>query len=165
METVNEKSNRIWFTAEGKPVSDEFILSWIKKSNEDKSKKYKLIVGTDSHRHKKEFKFVTVICLYQIGRGGCYYYTNTYQDQKMYKNNLKARMMHEVSLSVEISNWLVDKIEAIPEIHIDASPKDVGNFTSEFSDQLKSYATSYGFKAQIKPNSWVANTVANKHSK
>lgn len=169
MKTVNVEnsieSERIWFTPEGKKVSDETILSWVKKSNEDKDKECKLIVGTDSHCHKREFRFVTVVCLYQVGRGGYYYYTNTYQDRKLYKGNQKARMMHEVSLSVETSNWLVDMTEMIPEIHIDASPEDAGHFTSDFSDQLKGYATSYGFLAEIKPESWVANAVADKHSK
>lgn len=161
----NENSERIWFSPEGKKLEDEAILAWIAKANADKDNEYELIVGTDSHLHGREFRFVTVVCLYKKGKGGYYHYTTSYQPRQNYKGNQQARMFQEVSLSVDLANWLLDTTGMIPAVHIDASPKGSGHFTAAFSEQLRGVVLSHGFDCELKPESWVANAVADKHTK
>lgn len=68
-------------------------------------------------------------------------------------------------MSIEVADFIVDKTGLIPEIHIDASPKGAGEFTSAFSDSLKGYAVSAGYECRLKPDSPIANAVADRHSK
>ena len=161
----NTDESRVWLCPEGKKLDDEAILNWLNQAKLDKDNEYELIVGTDSHLHGREFRFISVVCLYKKGKGGYYYYTTSYQPRQNYKGNQKARMFHEVSLSVDLANWLLDTAEMIPSIHIDASPKGSGHFTAAFSDQLRGVVLSHGFECELKPTSWVANAVADKHSK
>ena len=162
---ANNEKARVWFSPEGKKLDDQSILSWLQTANSDKDNEYELIVGTDSHLHGREFRFVTVVCLYRKGKGGYYNYTTSYEPRSNYKGNQKARMFNEVSLSIDMSNWLLTTAEMIPTIHIDASPSDAGEFTSAFSDQLKGYALASGFDCELKPASFVANAIADKHTK
>ena len=162
---VDITSERTWFSPDGKKFDDKGILAWLQKANEDKDNEYELIVGTDSHLHGREFRFVSVVCLYKKGKGGYYYYATSYEPRANYKGNQKARMFNEVSLSVELSNWLLENAGMVPTIHIDASPKGSGHFTGAFSEQLKGYALASGFNCELKPESWVANAVADKHTK
>ena len=74
-------------------------------------------------------------------------------------------MFHETSIAIELSNQIQETTGLIPLIHVDASPPESGELTSMFSDQLKGYVTASGFECYIKPWSFVASGIANKHSK
>ena len=163
--TPQMKSTRYWLTAEGQKKDDKFVYDWVKAAAADKFNEYELIVGTDSHLHGREFRFITVICLYRKGKGGMYYYTTAFEPRDTFKSNRPGRMFFEVGLSIELANQLVDETGLIPVVHIDASPKEAGEFTSSFSDQLKGYVLSSGFEAVLKPQSFVANAVADRHTK
>lgn len=158
---------RIWKDADGNAVEEDQLYKWISESLADKEKQ--LIVGVDSHLHKHVYRFIAVVCLYKPGRGGFYYYTTTEQHKKEFKGNypnrVKARMFHETSIAIELSNQIQETTELIPLIHVDASPPESGELTSMFSDQLKGYVTASGFECYIKPWSFVASGIANKHSK
>ena len=113
-------------------------------------------------------KFITVICLYKKGRGG-YYYKTSLKEKKDFKGNypskVRAKMFHEASLSIEEAQRILDVTGLTPIIHIDASPPENGELTSMFSDQLKGYVVASGFECFLKPWSFVASSISNKHSK
>ena len=160
---------RVWFDPESKvQITDQQLVEWITtKTDSDKKngKETKLIVGTDSHIAGLNFRFITVVCLYTVGSGGYFYYTRAFESKALYRKNQQFRMFQEVQKSIDVADFLVDITGQIPEIHIDASPKEAGEFTSSFSDSLKGYAVSAGYECALKPNSWAANAVADKYTK
>jgi len=174
---MNEKAEEIpvlWKSADGKRFAQEHVFNWVTSTKLDRENDYQVIVGTDSHRYSDQFRFITVICVYRVGKGGNYYYLENYEPRENYvqatrgkrvKGNQKLRMFNEVVRSVEMATNLFDTTGVLPVVHIDASPSHRKEFTSEFSDQLKGYVASNGFECVLKPNSFVANAIADKHSK
>ena len=79
--------------------------------------------------------------------------------------NERTELFHETTLAIEIASQIEEKTGRKPIVHIDASPANAGELTSMFSDQLKGYVTASGFECILKPFSFVASGVANKHSK
>ena len=115
-----------------------------------------------------------MICVYKVGKGGNYYYLENYEPRENYlqgakgkkvKGNQKMRMFNEVERSVEMAEKLFEQCGMVPIVHIDASPSHRHEFTSEFSEQLKGYVTACGYECVLKPDSFVANAVADKHTK
>jgi predicted RNase H-related nuclease YkuK (DUF458 family) len=163
-----ETTKRIWKDPDNHVFGeDEKLLTWIK--NHPKEDKFgnpvELAIGTDSHIHGHYFKFPSVVCLYEKGKGGMYYFTTSYEHRKHFKGQQQIRMFQEVQKSVELAAWIEEQTGWKPEIHIDASPAGSGHFTAPYSDSLKGYATGYGFKAFVKPMSWCANAISDRHSK
>jgi predicted RNase H-related nuclease YkuK (DUF458 family) len=74
-------------------------------------------------------------------------------------------MFNEVERSVAMAEKILDVCGVIPVVHIDASPSHRHEFTSEFSEHLKGYVTASGYECVLKPDSFVANAVADKHTK
>ena len=76
------------------------------------------------------------------------------------------RMFEEVTKSLEIAMMMRDLKGIEAQIHIDASPEtNTKSFTSKFSEQLKGYVVSSGFECLLKPDSYAANAIADKHTK
>lgn len=164
-----EPAIKVWKDADGNIIDDDKLFDWINKSKNDIANTSELIVGTDSHLHKYNYRFVTVVCIYKKGRGGFYYYTTTEHNKKEFKGNyparVRARMFHEASITIEVASKIQNETGQIPVIHVDASPPEAGEMTSLFSDQLKGYVTASGFECIIKPWSFVSSGIANKHTK
>lgn len=174
MNEKTEETPTLWKNSDGKRFAQEHVFNWVASTKLDRENDYQVIVGTDSHMHGHQFRFITVVCVYRVGKGGNYYYLENYEPRENYvqaargkrvKGNQKLRMFNEVVRSVEMATTLFDTTGVLPIVHIDASPSHRKEFTSEFSDQLKGYVTSNGFECALKPNSFVANAIADKHSK
>lgn len=164
----------LWKNSEGKQFPQDHVFKWVSDTKLDRENEYQVIVGTDSHMHGRQFRFITVICVYRVGKGGNYYYLESYEPRERYvhgargkrvKGNQKLRMFNEVERSVSMAEELFEKTGLLPVVHIDASPAARKEFTSEFSDQLKGYVTGQGYECVLKPDSFVANAVADKHTK
>lgn len=166
---IQQPPVRVWFDAENIKVSggDQSILDWIGQSPRNNQFGYpiELIVGTDSHSSGQFFRFPSVVCIYSPGRGGLYYYTVTKEPRALFKKNQQFRMFQEVAKSIELATWIEENSGWKPVIHIDASKKEAGHFTSAFSDSLKGYAIGSGFNALLKPESFCANSLSDRHSK
>jgi predicted RNase H-related nuclease YkuK (DUF458 family) len=157
---------RVWYDSDMKKISEQDALSWIFTAyNKNKLDNAKLVLGTDSHLHGKNFRFVSGVCVYTPGKGGNFVMCYDYENRTQYKGNQKARMFREVEKSIELGNFLFEKLNLIPSIHIDASPEGAGEFTSSFSEQLKGYAVGSGFDSCLKPDSWVASALADRFTK
>lgn len=160
---------RTWKDADGNVAKDETFYNWVSSSKNKLEGECELIVGVDSHLHGITYRFISVVCLYRKGRGGFYYYNISEQHRKEFKGTypvrVKARMFHETSLAIELASEILEKTGLSPVVHLDASPPNTGELTSMFSDQLKGYVAASGFEAVLKPWSFVASGIANKHSK
>ena len=165
---------KLWKNADGARFSEEEVVDWVSKSQKDLETTCEVIVGTDSHMAGRSFRFITVVCVYRVGKGGNYYYLESYEPRENYlqgqkgrkvKGNQKLRMFTEVERSVAMAEKLLEFCGVVPTIHIDASPNDRKEFTSEFSDQLAGYVTGCGYECVLKPDSYVANAVADNHTK
>lgn len=124
-----------------------------------------VMVGTDSHSAGPNYHFVTVICVWDEGKGGTYFYRSSFEPRKTFQGSQKMRLQDEVTKSLEIAFELESKTNIKPEVHIDASPPSKKEFSSSFSDFLKGYVLSSGYDAILKPESFVSNCIADKHTR
>jgi predicted RNase H-related nuclease YkuK (DUF458 family) len=152
----------------GKKYSETEVFEETLKSLLNKDYEWEVAIGTDSQIRGRYFRFISVICLYRKGKGGFYYYKTTSVPRRFFPvNNQKMRMFDEVgksiNLALEVEKFLGGL--AKPVIHIDASIPKNGAFTSSFSEQLKGYVLASGYSCMLKPESYVANCIADRHSK
>ena len=151
-----------WTTGAGKSINFFDITQQIKTHNKNKGQ---VIVGTDSHVKTEKCTFTTTIVLVgaENQKGGLYFYKKEKYDDH---NRIFNRILKEVEKSV---NLAVKITELCPttnmEIHIDVSPEGQGEKTSSMARMLMGYARGSGFKCKIKPDSFAASTVADKHTK
>lgn len=126
--------------------------------------KYKLIIGTDSHV-RDDVCFVTAIVVHRVGKGGRYYYHRK-RDRKM--PSLRQRIFYEAAMSMGIASRLAEKLaknghsEMDVEIHLDIGQNGE---TRDLIREIVGMVTGSGFRAEIKPYSYGASKVADKHSK
>lgn len=157
-----------WKDPDGNVITNDKLMEWISRSNISNNT-HELIVGVDSHLHKQTYHFITVVCLYEKGRGGYYYYNISECNRKTFKGaypaKVRARMFHETGLAIETATQIQEATGKTPIVHIDVSPPNAKELSSMCSDELKGYVINCGFEVVVKPWSFVASGVANKHSK
>lgn len=124
-----------------------------------------VMVGTDSHSAGPNYHFVTVLCVWDEGKGGTYFYKSTFEPRKTFQGSQKMRLQDEVTKSLALAFELEEKTKIKAEVHIDASPANKKEFSSTFSDFLKGYVLSSGYDAILKPDSFVSNCIADKHTR
>jgi predicted RNase H-related nuclease YkuK (DUF458 family) len=123
-------------------------------------------VGTDSQLIKNVFQFVTVVSIWNRGKGGFYFYKMEYHPRSNFPpKSQKLRMFEEVSKSIATAVLVEENLQLKPTVHIDASAANKAAFTSAFSEQLTGYAVSSGFEALSKPYSWIASAIGDRHTK
>lgn len=125
----------------------------------------KVLVGTDSHASSNNYHFVTVVCVLNVGKGGTYYLKSCLEPRKSFNGSQKMRLQEEVTKSLMVAFEVEKELNIKPEVHIDASPASKKEFSSSFSDLLKGYVLSSGFPAILKPDSFVSNCVADRHTR
>ena len=146
--------------------TDEQVYEHIRKAMADKSAEYEVAIGTDSQIRGRLFQFITVLCIWKKGKGGLYYYKNEYTPRKAFPvANQKMRMFDEVTRTISFANTIHEKTGFKPIVHVDASAPTKKEFTSAFSEQLRGYVVSSGYDCVLKPESYVATCIADRHSK
>lgn len=154
-------SEEKWKCPDGIPYTESEVFEWVKDNLKSTTT---LSVGTDSHKIKTKVKFVTVVCLHNQGAGGNYRYTESFESKEACPSN-KLRIFSEVEKSIRVAEKVYEVTGTIPVIHADVSPGHLHEFTSKFSDQVRKYVNAAGFECILKPMSFAANSVADKHSK
>ncbi len=143
----------------GKPVGE--LSKYVRKKvfeldNED----YRVVVGTDSQVYKNHTLYAVAVCIYDIG-SGCHV---VYSKEKDYekKERLSDRLWGEVVRTVEVADYLRDKIKKISvSTHFDVNEDE--NFKSNIIyDAATGYAEGAGFEWRGKPNSWAATCAADR---
>jgi len=125
---------------------------------------YKLIIGTDSH-NRDEVCFVTAVIIHRIGKGGRYYYHRS-RERKM--ASVRQRIFFETALSLGVAHRLAEKLSQNGysrlnvEIHLDVGQNGE---TRDMIREIVGMVSGSGFDAKIKPNSYGASKVADRHSR
>lgn len=128
---------------------------------------YNVAIGSDSQMIGHAFQFISVISVHRVGKGGLYFIHKEFVPRAKFPVGVqKLRMFDEVARSCAIAWEFQEMVSIAPEVHIDASPAHKREeFTAKFSDQLKGYVQSYGFECKVKPESYVAHAIADRHTK
>lgn len=149
-------------------VSYEEMVSIIKSySAQDPNMEYIIAVGTDS-QNSNITKVPVTIGIHRItnnvGKGGIYFY----EIKKIKRiNNIRQKIFYETNLSLELALKLNQTFEKsnIPheiEVHVDVGYKGP---TSQYVSEIKGWVKACGFQCVIKPDSYMASSVANRLSK
>jgi len=137
--------------------------------DEDPTRFYRLVIGTDSQTRKingkAEIDFVTAIVVHRKGRGARYFW----KKEKVYREPvLRDKIYTETSMSLDLAHNIVPmlrkEISAVKydfEIHIDVGP--IGP-TRDMIKEVVGMVNGNGFTAKTKPESWGASSVADKHT-
>jgi|TARA_R110000824_G_scaffold180852_1_gene361394 predicted RNase H-related nuclease YkuK (DUF458 family) len=152
----------IWKDGSSENIAFYEIIQKIKTHNK---KKGQVFIGTDSHIKQGKCTFTTSIVLLgaEEQAGGIYFYNKEkYNEPTLFYNRILKEAEKSINLAIKIS-------EICPstnlEIHMDVSPEEKNEKTSKMAKMLMGYATGSGFKCKIKPDSFAATTVADKHTK
>lgn len=152
----------IWKDGSSENIAFYEIIQKIKTHNK---KKGQVFIGTDSHIKQGKCTFTTSIVLLgaEEQSGGIYFYNKEkYNEPTLFYNRILKEAEKSINLAIKIS-------EICPstnlEIHMDVSPEEKNEKTSKMAKMLMGYATGSGFKCKIKPDSFAATTVADKHTK
>ncbi len=125
---------------------------------------YKLIIGTDS-QVGDDTCFVSAIIIHRVGRGARYYYV---REHEVTSRGLKQRIFYEASRSLELASQVAHRLsengysEMNIEIHLDVGENGK---TKELIRDVVGMITGTGFAARIKPDSYGASKVADKHNR
>lgn len=141
----------------------------------NKCKKYgsniNIIIGTDSQNFS-DTKVVIVVAVQCEGHGGIYFY----EIQRIPKiENVKLKLNHETTQSLKYADMLLDefladnKFEEMIDntkisIHVDAGNSNNGK-TKDLIPGIVGWITSCGYDCKVKPDSFVASSIADKISK
>ncbi len=159
-------SNSTFFNILGRELSlDEVVLGVRDFVKIKPDRKYKIIVGTDSAA-KDEVSFVSAITVWRIGNGGIHFWTRS---EKTVCHDLRDRIyretIHSITLAQELRGRLKEKLGDEffwdDQIHIDVGENGP---TKDFIDAVVGMVRGYGFEAVIKPASFGASSVADRHT-
>ncbi len=130
-----------------------------------------VIVGTDSQNFS-DTKIVNVIAIICEGHGGIYFYQISHIDRI---NDVRQKLYTETGMSLDIADALLKIIEfdkrydslyekAIFTIHVDAGKSENGK-TKDLIPAIVGWIKSQGYECEVKPDSFVASTIADRISK
>ncbi len=128
-------------------------------------REYKIIIGSDSSA-RSEVNFVTAITIWRVGNGGIHFWTKS---EKVARMLLRDRIYRETMQSITLAQELRGRLQDVlgdeffwnDQIHIDVGENGP---TKELIDTVVGMVTGYGFEAVIKPYSFGASVVADRHT-
>jgi predicted RNase H-related nuclease YkuK (DUF458 family) len=141
----------------------------------DKMKSYdtsmQIIIGTDSQNFS-DTKIVNVIAMICEGHGGIYFYEISHISRII---DVRTKLYTETQMSLNVADNLLKDIESDSTyddlyenvtftIHVDAGHSEKGK-TRDLIPAIVGWIKSQGFEASVKPDSFVASTIADRISK
>lgn len=146
---------------------DELIEEIAKYINQKPEAKYKITVGSDS-QGSNETQFVTAIAILRVGNGGRYFWSKT---EKTFCPTLRDRIyketMHSITFVQELKSKLKEKLgeeffwDNKIKVHLDVGKNGP---TKDFIDGVVGMVKGFGFEAIIKPDSYSAFVLADRHT-
>lgn len=127
---------------------------------------FRIIVGTDSElAGPSRAHFVPAVVVHHVGHGGVYFWGSVHKDNI---KTLRQRIYEEATYSLSLAQRIIDEfqvrnlpLDKILEIHVDIGPNgETKNLISEVVGMIK----GSGFICKIKPNSFGASNVADRHT-
>lgn len=133
--------------------------------NEDPEQKYRLVIGSDSqNKNGDETDFVSALVVHRVGQGAIYFWQRIIE-AKTYV--LRQRIYQEAGLSLSLAEKFLEatKHDGISrfdvEIHV-----DIGKYgeTRTMINEVVGMIRGSGFTVKIKPESYGASKVADRHT-
>lgn len=116
-------------------------------------------IGTDSQNHRSHTWYCTAIA-YRYGNRGVHY---VYTIKKVKKiRDRWSRLWHEAELSIETAQLLTSKIKIQVQIDFDFNA-DERFFSNNLVHAASGWATSLGYRVNIKPHNQIATKAADHH--
>lgn len=160
------KTNSVFFNFLGNSLDlEEVVLNVQNFVKLEPKRKYKIIVGTDSAA-RDEVNFITAITVWRVGNGGIHFWTSS---EKTKCGSLRDRIYQETIHSITLAQELRGRLKEIlgdeffwnDQIHIDVGENGP---TKDFIDSVVGMVKGFGFEAVIKPFSFGASSVADRHT-
>ena len=132
--------------------------------NEDAQAPYKVVIGTDSHTHYDQTVFVTALVIHRVGKGARFFFRKSRNKPLL---DLRHRIYRETELSLDVieklkENGLLDLVTDWPfEIHVDIGRNGE---TRKLIHEIVGWIQAVGYVAKIKPDSFGANSVADRYT-
>ncbi|MBI4691947.1 MAG: ribonuclease H-like YkuK family protein [Candidatus Terrybacteria bacterium] len=154
---------------------EEVVEEIVKYVNNESGGRYKITVGTDSEG-SNETHFVTAIAVLRVGNGGKYFWTKS---EKTFCPTLRDRIyketMHSIMFVQELKSQLKDRLgeeffwparqmaggDNKITVHLDVGKNGP---TKDFIENVVGMVKGYGFEAIIKPDSFCAFVLADRHT-
>lgn len=151
-----------------KDIPDKLLDYYNKMKHHDSQ--FHITVGTDSQNFD-DTKVVSVIAVVCEGHGGIYFYQITRQPRL---NDVRQKLHFETNESLNIASDLIKILESEKyadvylnstfSIHVDAGNSSKGK-TKELIPELVGWIHACGYDCSVKPDSYVASSIADKLSK
>lgn len=132
---------------------------------------YNVVIGTDSQNFTTT-KIVVVVAVYSTGHGGMFFY-DILNIKRI--NNIRQKLFFETNKSLEYAQKIMDEFDRLQietgfdyanklnfGIHVDAGTNGP---TNQLIPELVSWVKNCGFDVKVKPDSFVASSIADKYSK
>jgi len=146
---------------------EEVIGELVAYINSEPAAQYKITIGTDSEG-VKDTHFVTAIAILRIGNGGRYFWTKS---EKIFCPTMQDRIYKETMYSItfvqELKSRLKDRLgedffwNNKITVHLDVGKKGP---TKDLIEAVVGMVRGYGFDAVIKPDSFCAFVLADRHT-
>jgi hypothetical protein len=127
---------------------------------------YRIIVGSDSSAGQRT-QITSVIIIRRVHRGSLYFYTRTSEQLfSSFRERIFAEAMSSITLAQEIRSRMRQQLgddffRTNSEIHVDVGTHGP---TKELIDAIAGITRGYDFVPVIKPESYGAFCVADKHT-
>src|SRR3989344_3685777 len=162
---VSDRSEEYFISpSKGRRDFSQVIDDLVSFVHEDEASKYAVVVGTDSEQSREAAEFVSVVTVHRIGKHGRYFWKRM-PPIKAYDHH--DRMLKEAVFSLDLAQRVVaalrDRISERLynfEIHLDIGQNGP---TKTMISEIVGMITGNGFVARIKPESYAANKVADRH--
>ena len=118
-------------------------------------------IGTDSQNINKQTHYTTVIA-YRLRTRGVHYIFN--KSNRKLITDMWTRLWKEAELSIDVAEWLTQKITLKVEIDMDYN-SDESFKSHKLISAAQGWANSLGYKVNIKPNNQIATRAADYHCK
>ena len=113
-------------------------------------------IGTDSQNFADISSYSTVIA-YRYGTRGVHYIYHKQHFPRIH--DMWTRLWKEAELSIDTAEWLTEKVKVKVQIDLDYN-KDEHHFSNKLVQAAKGWATSLGYKVNIKPDIQIATRAA-----
>lgn len=130
-----------------------------------KIKGHKIIVGTDSVKLGYNFIFASAICVLNTDfYDRRYFYVREKINDDIYLD-LSRRLLKETEDSIRLALELKESFNtANIEIHADVNECSI-HLSSKYKNMIKGYISGCGFDVKTKPESFVASSIADLHTR
>ena len=122
-----------------------------------------IVVGTDS-QNTSHTKFVVVLTMYRVGKGGRFFY---HVADRPLITDLRTKIYQETQTTLSFAEQLANEMINEGVFHNIIIHVDIGTVgkTNQLIAEIKGWVVGQGYEVHIKPESYAASAVANRLTK